>query len=197
MAVSHWLAGSLAAYLLMSPTLAQTQDEPLWTSKAVRVDPSRQNLERLPAKPDEFPLKLRVRQSVIPTDSTSFISDGRTFRLAGIQAITSDSICAAADGSRWPCGLRARLALRKLIAGRLIDCRMLSDEGHEATVVCVQNGRDVAASIVRSGNAFAVRDSPYIVDQATAHQHMQGLWHDSTCYRVWPNINRDCTFRKR
>lgn len=197
MAVSNWLAGSIVACLLISPALAQAQDEPLWTSKPVKVDPSRQNLERLPPKADPFPLKLRIGQSVVPVDSRSFVLDGRTFHFGGIQAIAPNSICAATDGSSWACGLRARLALRKLIAGRLVDCRILSTEGQEATVICVQNGRDVAALMVRSGNAFAIKDSPYVAEQATAHQRVEGFWNDATCNRVWPNIDADCTLRKR
>jgi len=43
-------------------------------------------------------------------------------RLAHIDALATDDTCQNADGSRWPCGMRARTALRRLIRRRAIAC---------------------------------------------------------------------------
>lgn len=187
------LAG-LQAVIAPSPVQA---DQPIWTEQPTHVDRDKQEFQRLPATAEPYPLKLRVSQSVKIGDSATFAVGDSLYRLAGIEPVDPGSICAAADGSRWPCGLRSRLALRKAVAGRFLDCRPVMTAAKDENVVeCRRSGVDIAQILVEQGNAFAAQDSTYAAGQGEARRTGAGLWRDATCRAEGP-VDRDCTLRSR
>jgi endonuclease YncB( thermonuclease family) len=196
---ARFIVRLLAAQLLAvaAPQAAWSEDaKPLWTLTPTVVDPTSQDFQRLPAEPERYPLKLRVKQSAQAPDSATFVSEKKTYKLQGIEPVQTNSICAAGDGSRWPCGLRSRLALRKLVAGKFLDCRKVSATEAATTIECLKSGIDIAQTLVAQGNAFAVPDSIYAADEAVARKAAAGIWRDKTCQDA-ATPDRDCTLRSK
>ena len=103
----------------------------MWTQKPVRVDPNAQDLPRLEAilRIKEFPKVLQVSRFVRVIDSTTFLVDKKHYRLAHIRPIPPKQLCIDLQARRWACGVRARVALRRLIAGRIFLCRKFDPNG--------------------------------------------------------------------
>ena len=169
---------------------------PIWTTKPTPVDPAGQDYQRLPATSEPYPLKLRINQMVKVHDSATFEIGKAAYRLAGIDPVDPASICAAEDGSRWPCGVRSRLALRRLVAGRFLDCREAAETPEATMVECRKSGTDIARALVSGGHAFASLDSDYRAEEQTAREAGAGIWRDMTC-RIAGSVDADCTLRGR
>lgn len=94
--------------------------------------------------------------------------DGRTrmLRLAHVDAPAVDRVCQRADGGTWPCGARARTALRRLVRRRAIECHDLDPDAPEpaedeaALVRCEVAGTDLARWLVEQGWASPSESAP-------------------------------------
>ena len=85
-------------------------------------------------------------------DGDTLKVDGRSIRLYGIDAPELHQTCA--DG--WHAGEQARRALARLVSGRPLTCSRVATDRYGRTVAtCRADGEDVAASLVRSGMAWA------------------------------------------
>ncbi|MEP4034696.1 hypothetical protein [Roseibium polysiphoniae] len=157
----------------------------LWTDKPVRIDRAKQDLERLPDRRlnEAFPNIMYVPKSVRITDSVTFSYRDEVFRLAHIAPVPSQMVCRAQDGRRWSCGLRARMNLRAMIAGKQFRCRKLAEEAtaHYLVECQLANGQTVAELLLRSGSALGVKPIAPDLEQAEAFaiSMRAGIWSDA------------------
>lgn len=119
--------------------------EMLWTTSPVRVDPRLQNYERIPTPPDLYPLKMHADQRLRVVASNRFTFKGQEFRLAGVEEVDRNRVCAGSDGRRYACGLNAFKALENRLRGRYLECRVVEDGAVARSVECRINGQDVRA----------------------------------------------------
>ncbi|UXS34437.1 thermonuclease family protein [Agrobacterium tumefaciens] len=119
--------------------------EMLWTTSPVRVDPRRQNYERIPTPPDLYPLKMHADQRLRVVASNRFTFKGQEFRLAGVEEVDRNRVCAGSDGRRYACGLNAFKALENRLRGRYLECRVVEEGAAARSIECRINGQDVRA----------------------------------------------------
>jgi endonuclease YncB( thermonuclease family) len=119
--------------------------EMLWTTAPVRVDPRHQNYERIPTPPDPYPLKIYADQRLRVVSNNRFTFKGQEFRLAGMEDIDRNRVCAGSDGRRYACGLNAFKALENRLRGKYLECRVQEEDGAVHSVECRINGRDLRA----------------------------------------------------
>lgn len=104
---------------------------------------------------------------------------GQRIRLEGIDAPEVAQVCKSADGRDWPCGRAAIKALKALIAGNDVVCDSHgTDKYGRILAICFADGRDLNATMVKAGLAWAfVRYSQvYAVEEAEARQALAGIW---------------------
>lgn len=128
-----------------APAGLAANTELLWTTAPVRVDPRRQNYERIPTPPDLCPLKMHADQRLRVVSSNRFTFKGQEFRLAGVEEVDRNRVCIGADGRRYACGLNAFKALENRLRGRYVECRVVEEESPLRSVECRINGQDVRA----------------------------------------------------
>ncbi|MBO0133055.1 thermonuclease family protein [Agrobacterium burrii] len=117
--------------------------EMLWTTSPVKVDTRHQNYERIPTPPDPYPLKIHGDQRLRVVASNRFTFKGQEFRLAGVEDIDRNRVCAGADGRRYACGLNAFKALENRLRGKYLECRVVVEGGAVQIVECRIKGQDV------------------------------------------------------
>lgn len=113
------------------------------------------------------------------TDGDTIVVRGTSIRLEGIDAPETDQICISASGRNFPCGLRARAALMRLIAGRAVDCEIIGiDRYRRRLAFCAAGGDDINSGMVTSGWALAFRrySMMYVRDEEGARDRSDGLW---------------------
>ncbi|MGD9925213.1 MAG: thermonuclease family protein, partial [Pseudorhodoplanes sp.] len=128
-----------------------------------------------------IPADPSAAQPVRLADGDSFSLGGQRFRLYGIDAPELHQQCTDAGGRVWPCGLRARSELRRIIGTNPVQCRTVSTDRYGRSIaICHAGGRDVAEEMVRSGHAMIIErrgsDNPYEAAQAQARVDKRGLW---------------------
>jgi len=105
---------------------------------------------------------------------------GRTIRFAGVAAPEIDKRCGA-EATGWPCGRKARAALRRFIRGRAVECEL--PEGAETIpdrARCFVAGEDISVWLVAQG--WAEGDgSAFNAAEKSARSAKLGLWGDG-----WP-----------
>jgi endonuclease YncB( thermonuclease family) len=120
-------------------------------------------------------------QPVRLADGDSFSLGRERYRLQGIDAPELHQDCKDAAGRTWPCGVRARSELRRIIGTHPVQCRTVSTDRYGRNIaVCHAGGRDLAEEMVRSGFA-TVNDrrgasNPYAGAQAEARADKRGMW---------------------
>lgn len=146
-------------------------------------------IARLPPRPplstpaveeDETPKD--TRQLLLPrpvaVDAAHLkIGDG-TIVLSGIDPLSLDGTCGT-DAGAWPCGMRARTALRGYLRSRAIRCQAPEDFGREPETIesaCTLQGNDIGEWIVRNGWAKAIAGGPYENAETEARRKRHGIW---------------------
>ncbi|WP_332304029.1 thermonuclease family protein [Rhizobium sp. GR12] len=119
--------------------------ETLWTTSPVRVDLRHQNFERIPTPPDPYPLKIYADQRLRVVSNNRFTFKGQEFRLAGVEDIDRNRVCAGPDGRRYACGLNAFKALENRLRGKYLECHVVEEGGGVLSVECRINGQDLRA----------------------------------------------------
>jgi endonuclease YncB( thermonuclease family) len=109
-------------------------------------------------------------------DATSFENGLSEIQLLNIEGPTRDAVCKDAEGLRWACGLRARVALHNLLRGTTLSCRSMNDiAAKRFNAYCAIAGDDVGAALVRNGWARP-RSDAYSAEVAEARRNRAGLW---------------------
>jgi endonuclease YncB( thermonuclease family) len=115
------------------------------------------------------------------SDGDSFRLGDRRYRLQGIDAPELHQECKDHDGRAWPCGMRARSELRRLIGTHPLECKAATtDRFGRIVATCKAGGRDLAEEMVRSGYATVFArpgfKSPYEQAQQQARTEKRGMW---------------------
>jgi endonuclease YncB( thermonuclease family) len=99
-------------------------------------------------------------------------------RLEGIESHDADETCERKDGTKWPCGAKARRALTYLIRGRAVVCTLPpAGESDAFTARCGVGGEDLSTWLVRQGWAMPGADAPALGAALSAAKKDQlGLW---------------------
>lgn len=118
-----------------------------------------------------------VGQSTV-IDADTLEIHGQRVRLEGIDAPEAQQRCGG-EGSEWPCGQQAALALGNWIADRPVSCHPRgSDRYHRVLARCFVGNDDMQAWLVSNGWALAYRR--YSDDYETAENHARsakaGMW---------------------
>nr|WP_254007678.1 thermonuclease family protein [Rhizobium sp. L1K21] len=109
------------------------------------------------------------------------VSDGDTLtlnaqrvRLKGIDAPELQQQCER-DGKNWPCGLAARMALKKKLGGKEIRCSGTAFYRYgRLLALCAAGRKDFNAWMVLQG--WAVAYGGYAREEAQARQAGKGVW---------------------
>lgn len=107
-------------------------------------------------------------------DGDSLTIGSRQVRIKGIDAPEGRQVCTR-DGREWACGEAAADALRALVAGKSVTCRIESDDrfrrglGH-----CFAGRINLGEAMVESG--FAVGYGEYLTEEQDARAARRGLW---------------------
>ena len=101
-------------------------------------------------------------------------------RLHGLDAPELKQTCFDAQDQLYPCGYRAREALRQLLpTGTKMACQHLDTDWYQRLIVrCFKEGRDINAEMVAMGWALAYRRyaKDYIAQEQHARNNRAGLW---------------------
>jgi hypothetical protein len=167
---------ALAAGLQSGPL----SDEPIWTDRPVRVDQTKQTLERVEVERTIAPLVLRPTTRVTVFDSTSFEDAGRLYVLTDAVAVHPKQLCRGDDRRLIACGQQARIYFRRLIANKSLTCREDLRIGAVSFVTCAIAEADLAQTLVMKGAASAA--TPRLMDrQQVAMMQKAGIWLDAEC----------------
>ncbi len=159
-------------------------EDSIWTSKPVRVDPARQNFERLPEKvmgveggePVSFPIKIEMH------DSASFSANGAEFILKDLKGLAANRLCRSETGMRWSCGSEARAFVGNLFRGRTLICKVERQPGKVLLSRCRNNRLDIPSEIIARGFAFPNAENGELEPALMkAKAHAQGVWKDVAC----------------
>lgn len=102
---------------------------------------------------------------------------GVTVVLAGIDIVEPERRCRGRDGSDWPCGMRARTALRGFLRGRTVACDPVGEgDGAVRRATCRLGTRDLGGWLVENGWAMAAGNGPYADAQRRAIDNKRGLF---------------------
>src|SRR6185369_16727527 len=97
----------------------------------------------------------------VATASAEFESMGYRLAIAGTESTRPDETCAH-ERTVWPCGQRARAAVRMWLRGRALACDVPPQPERALIVVeCRLGAQDVGAWLVSNGWARAARGSRY------------------------------------
>ncbi|MER0238231.1 thermonuclease family protein [Fulvimarina sp. MAC8] len=167
---------------LKAPAKARTvygrrsDDDPLQPLR--RVAP-REPLSEIAAPENEpDPVKRRLLPRPIAIDAGHLKIDQATVVLSGIEAPAANARCGRGSGA-WPCGARARTALRAYLRGRSVECiapRDFGERNETVTSSCTLSGEDIARWIVSNGWAKALPDGPYGELEKRARNAGRGIW---------------------
>ena len=88
-----------------------------------------------------------IAQTAVVTDGDTVELDGDVHRVHGIDAPEFGQTCGT---SNWLCGKEATAALEALVSGHSVHCTEKDrDQYGRAISICVANGKDVGAELVR------------------------------------------------
>lgn len=107
-------------------------------------------------------------------DGDSLVLGKQRLRLKGIDAPELSQTCMR-QGKPWPCGLQAKLALTKLVAGPDVTCvGSRRDKYDRLLVTCRRGGLDINRSQVLDGMAVSFGD--YEQEEDVAKAARRGVW---------------------
>ena len=133
-------------------------------------------------------LLLALRQTgwLAPAQGTFIAIDGDSlrkgdneYRMHAINAPELHQTCKSASGANYPCGHDAQKALRALVAGKSLECRILETDRYGRFVAtCTAGETDINAEMVRQGWAIAYRQHglDYVAAESQAKKARRGIW---------------------
>lgn len=134
---------------------------------------------QLPKLPErEIPSEITFHQPLV-LDAGSFRAKHLTIRLAGIDAPGPEETCPSRLGGTWPCGMRARTALRGLVLRHAVTCEDMQDTPAGVVLArCRRQGTDLAAWLVAQGWARPGEGAgeELLAAAAAAREERRGIW---------------------
>ncbi|MEP3280114.1 MAG: thermonuclease family protein [Stappiaceae bacterium] len=192
---------------------AATPNQPVYEDRSVRnVTPtgitrsqeSTGPLKRIKSaiRKPEKPKRARKEAVTRPViNAAGFLENTKKqrFPFAHIEALEQDAECTLASGEKWPCGVSARTALRRLVRGRTVECTADEVENPSLEIVVAETSKsdvDAEAEIFftcRLGNIQINRwlvaygwarpagqpDETYAKLEQTARSQNRGQWRAS------------------
>ena len=152
-----------------------------------------QPLERLPPRPKLTIAKepeAKVRRPVsarlfapVAMSAGVITAEDYVITLKDITPTSPEQTCASDNGSEWPCGARARTALRNYLRGRAIVCTIPGGDAEQArpgkpveiTTECTVVGRDIGQWLATWGWVDVPDNSPLSDLAATARAEARGI----------------------
>lgn len=149
------------------------------TGMLTRIEPSQRYLDLInppvePVPDGEFELR---RPQVI--DAGTLGIDGLVVRIAHVNALKTDDTCVSRVGGTWPCGARARTALRGLVRMFTVVCQKTGDLGpRQIAATCTRRTTDIGEWLIRYGWADPGGTAPdhYLDLAEEAKQRKLGKW---------------------
>lgn len=138
-------------------------------------------------------LQVAVAGSWTSLSGTAQVIDGDTIsirqsriRIGGIDACERDQM-GTKSGRTWHCGREARALMRRLVAGRHLQCRVFDIDRYGRSVAqCFSKGRDIGLAMIEAGFAEAVSRwlpsrhpidvAEYKFAESRARQRRLGIW---------------------
>ncbi len=119
------------------------------------------------APPPPPPPEPTLYRLVVIEDADTINLRTRTVQLAHVRAPDADATCATASGGDWPCGMRARTALRRLVRRRALECLFASAAkagAEEAAATPASDGAPLEANCTVAGTNL----SEWLIEQGWA-----------------------------
>lgn len=121
-------------------------------------------------------LPIAAMADVRVIDGDTFVLDGQTIRINGIDAPEEGQTCRRANGRTWACGVEATGALKALVHGKAVRCRHLEFDAYGRSIAdCTAGGTNIAEAMVRAGLAWAYVKFTGLYEEAEAHARQAGL----------------------
>jgi hypothetical protein len=138
------------------------------------LGPLGQALPPPPVKPDDWDGTILYRP--VAVGSAEFETMGYTIAIAGTQNIDPEQTCKF-EGAEWPCGARARTAVRLWLRGRALSCIVPPEADRQLLVAGCRIGKqDVGTWLVSNGWARAVAGGPYAAAEQQAQKAKMGIF---------------------
>ena len=114
-------------------------------------------------------------------DGDTLVLQNTRVRLFGIDAPEARQACRRASGQSWACGAAATQSLREMVAQGVRCSGDEEDRYGRLIAVCHAGGRDVNATMVARGAAFAYRkySKDYVRQEREAKSARRGIWQGS------------------
>jgi endonuclease YncB( thermonuclease family) len=112
-------------------------------------------------------------------DGDSLRKGSTDYRLHAIDAPEIHQSCKTASGHDYPCGREAHQALRQLVSGQTLECRILETDRYRRLVsTCIAGTLDINAEMVRQGWAVAYKSHgiDYVSAESEAIRARRGIW---------------------
>ena len=123
-----------------------------------------------------------TRVNVVDGDTIKI--DSQTYRLHGIDAPEAGQKCSQAGSQKeWGCGKAAISHLEEMVLGKVIRCdNRGSDQYGRVISVCTADGKDINATMVSSGYAWAYRkySLDYVEQEDKARLNKLGVFQTQT-----------------
>jgi endonuclease YncB( thermonuclease family) len=125
---------------------------------------------------------MQVLTRPVAVDTSTFLVGRARVKLSGVEAPMVGKRCDLTGGGTWPCGAKARTALRAWLRARSIRCEVPADFAESTSRTessCTLDNKDIGAWLVENGWAEAAPGSRYEEAEAKARAARLGLWGDS------------------
>ncbi|SDT93741.1 nuclease homologue [Stappia sp. ES.058] len=134
---------------------------------------------RLPEQPKiEVPDELTFRRPLV-VDAGTLRHKTLTIRLAGLDAPKVSETCPSRLGGSWPCGRRARTALRAFVRRRAVTCDQVSEIASGLVAAqCRRQDTDLSEWMIAQGWARPEPDAAASLHEASkaARAKRKGIW---------------------
>lgn len=149
-----------------------------------------------------------LRQGVTLETGDTWIDDGRTYRLYGVQSCLRGTYYTNRTGVARDCGEASLVVLAAFIRDTNPVCAAVAQAGSTTYVACyglvAGNRMDLAVMLVSSGFAFAALDASglpihpeYAVIEQDARERRAGLWQFDDVQHPAILLSRNTNARKR
>ncbi len=141
--------------------------------------PERGTSARTIAKPVQSPPRELVLYRPVALDGATLSDTTKRILLRHVKPLELTETCPSEDHERWPCGNRARTALRTFIGQKRITCTDMSKLRNDAYAASCKAGRhDLATWLVENGWVKTVESAPNSLKKTAQNARLkeQGMW---------------------